>query len=204
MLENPQPGGREPAPGELALVQAFVNTRWDLTAEDRGETLVNPATLHDWLEARGLIEEGDRLDPGDLDRALAIREGLRAVAFANNQHQLNVGALDAMRRASQGAATQIRIEPHGPRFVAGAKTPIDAAIGAIFAITARAMIDGTWNRFKACPGRHCGWAFYDHSRNQSARWCSMKVCGDREKARAYYQRKIRRDDPDDSQGGRSR
>jgi predicted RNA-binding Zn ribbon-like protein len=51
------------------------------------------------------------------------------------------------------------------------------------------MIDGSWLRFKACPGRGCGWAFYDHSRNQSARWCSMKVCGDREKARAYYQRK---------------
>jgi predicted RNA-binding Zn ribbon-like protein len=42
---------------------------------------------------------------------------------------------------------------------------------------------------KACPGRHCGWAFYDHSRNQSARWCSMQICGDREKARAYYRRR---------------
>src|SRR5215207_2071323 len=199
MLENPQPGGREPAPGELALVQAFINTRWDLTAEGLGETLVNPAALHDWLEARGLVGERDRLDPRDLDRALAIREGLRALAFANNQHQLNVGAIDAMRQASQGAATQIRIEPHGPRFVPDADTPIGAAIGAIFAITARAMIDGTWQRFKACPGRHCGWAFYDHSRNQSARWCSMKVCGDREKARAYYQRKSGRDPDDEGQ-----
>jgi predicted RNA-binding Zn ribbon-like protein len=190
---DPQPGGRKRAPGELALVQAFLNTRWDLTAQDHRETLVSPAALHDWLEARGLIGERDRLDPRDLDRAIAIREGLRALAFANNQHPLNPGALDAMRQASQGAATQIRIEPQGPRFVAGAETPIDAAIGAIFAITARAMIDGTWQRFKACPGRHCGWAFYDHSRNQSARWCSMKVCGDREKARAYYQRKTGRD-----------
>ena len=51
------------------------------------------------------------------------------------------------------------------------------------------MLDGTWVRLKACPGRDCGWVFYDHSRNQSARWCSMKVCGDREKARAYYQRR---------------
>jgi predicted RNA-binding Zn ribbon-like protein len=186
---DPQPGGRRRAPGDLALVQAFLNTRWDLTAQDQGETLVSRAALHDWLEARGLIGERDRLDPRDLDRALAIREGLRALAFANNQQQPNPGALDAMRQASQGAATQIRIEPQGPRFVAGAETPIDAAIGAIFAITARAMIDGTWQRFKACPGRHCGWAFYDQSRNQSARWCSMKVCGDREKARAYYQRK---------------
>jgi predicted RNA-binding Zn ribbon-like protein len=188
-VRDTQPGGRKPAPGELALVQAFLNTRWNLAGQDQGEMLVSPAALHDWLDAHGLIEARDRLDPRDLDRSLAVREGLRALAFANNHDQLNVGAVDAMHRASDGAATLIRIEPHGPRFVAGAKTPIDAAIGAIFAITARAMIDGTWQRFKACPGRHCGWAFYDHSRNQSGRWCSMRVCGDREKARAYYQRK---------------
>jgi AcrR family transcriptional regulator len=34
-----------------------------------------------------------------------------------------------------------------------------------------------------------GWIFYDRSRNQSARWCAMNVCGDRDKARAYYRRK---------------
>src|SRR5215203_3468504 len=111
MLETPQPGGREPAPGALALVQAFVNTRWDLTAEGQGETLVNPAALHDWLEARGLVGKRDRLDPRDLDRALAIREGLRALAFANNQHQLNVGAIDAMRQASPCGGTALRPGP---------------------------------------------------------------------------------------------
>lgn len=184
-----QPGDRTPAPGDLALVQAFLNTRWDLTTPDHGETLVSPAALHDWLEASGLIGERDRLDAGDLDRTLAIREGLRALAFANNELQPDPRAVNAMRQASQGAATEIRIEPQGPRFVAAAATPIDAAIGAVFAITARAMIDGTWKRFKACPGRRCGWVFYDHSRNLSARWCSMQVCGNREKARAYYQRK---------------
>jgi hypothetical protein len=186
-----QPGGRNPAPGELALVQAFVNTRWDLTSEDQGEILVSTGALQDWLRARGLIGGRDHLDPRDLDRALTIREGLRALAFANNGRPLDTGAVDAMRRASEGAATEIRIEPHGPRFVPGGEIPLDGAIGAIFAVTAQAMIDGTWQRFKACPGRHCGWAFYDDSRNRSARWCSMKVCGDREKARAYYERSKR-------------
>ena len=98
-----------------------------------------------------------------------------------------------MRRASHGAGTEIRIGPDGPRFVADAARGIDAAIGALFAITARAMIDGSWQRLKACPGQHCGWTFYDRSRNLSAHWCSMKVCGDCEKARAYYQRKTRRE-----------
>jgi len=170
------------------LVQAFVNTHYDLTGERGGEILFSAGALRDWLATRELIDRRQRLASNDLDRALAVREGLRALAFANNDQILNVGAVDAMRQASEGAG-EFRIEPDGPQFVAAAAaTAINAAIGALLAITARAMIDSTWPRLKACPGRQCGWAFYDHSRNQSSRWCSMKVCGDREKARAYYQR----------------
>jgi len=185
---GPQPGGREPAPGELALVQAFVNTHFDL-ASGGGEMLASPESLRAWLGERGLLERARRVDGRGLDRVLAVREGLRALAFANNEQELNDGAVDAMREASVGATTEIRVEPGGARFVMAGAGDVDAAIGALLAIVARAMIDGSWQRLKACPGRHCGWAFYDRSRNQSARWCAMKVCGDREKARAYYERR---------------
>lgn len=186
---DPQPGGRRPAPGELALLQSFINTHWNLRGEHKGETFTSLPVLAGWLASRELINRRARLGEADLERALAVREGLRALAFANNGHDLDRAGVDAMRDASSGAATGIRIEPDGPRFVAGGATGLDAALGALFAITARAMIDGTWNKLKACPGRHCGWVFYDQSRNQSARWCSTKVCGNREKSRAYYRRK---------------
>jgi predicted RNA-binding Zn ribbon-like protein len=186
---GPQPGGRDPAPGELALVQAFVNTHFDL-ASGGGEVLASPESLRAWLGARGMLERAGRVDGRDLDRVLAVREGLRALAFANNDQELDDGAVDAMRQASVGATTEIRVEPRGVHFVMTGAGDVDAAIGALLAIVARAMIDGSWQRLKACPGRHCGWAFYDRSRNQSARWCAMKVCGDREKARAYYERRI--------------
>jgi predicted RNA-binding Zn ribbon-like protein len=189
-FDAPQPGGREPAPGALALVQAFINTHYDLASERGGEMLDSPSALHGWLAARELIDSDHAVDHDDLARVLAVREGLRALAFANNNKHLNVLAIDAMRVASSHAGVQIRIEADGPQFIAGAIADINAALGRLLANTARAMIENTWPRLKACPGRHCGWAFYDHSRNQSARWCSMKVCGDREKARAYYQRQI--------------
>jgi hypothetical protein len=41
---GPQPGGPGPAPGELALVQAFLNTHCDL-AFGGGETLASPEAL---------------------------------------------------------------------------------------------------------------------------------------------------------------
>jgi len=187
-VDAPQPGGRKPAPGTFAVLQAFLNTHYDLAGERGGEILCSADALRDWLAARRLIDSQKRLDDPDLARVVAVREGLRALALANNNQQLNTRAVQALRQASTGAATDIHIEPDGPVFVVGADAGIDGALGALLAITATAMIDGSWPRLKACPGRHCGWAFYDHSRNQSARWCSMKVCGDRDKARSYYQR----------------
>jgi predicted RNA-binding Zn ribbon-like protein len=169
-----------------------MNTRWDLASGSHTEILVSADTLQDWLRMRGLVSRPARLTSDDLERTLALREGLRALAFANNGHVPDEAAIEAMREASTGAGTQIYIELDGPRFVADATTGIEGAIGALLAMTARAMIDGSWRRLKACPGRHCGWAFYDHSRNQSGRWCSMSVCGERDKARAYYRRKTAR------------
>jgi predicted RNA-binding Zn ribbon-like protein len=185
---DPQPGGREPAPGELALVQSFLNTHWDLGG-DGSEILVSGEALAGWLSARGLLPGAHALTRSDLRRALAVREGLRALAFRNNGHELDQSALGEMQEASSGARARILIGPGGPRFMADADAGLDGAIGGLYAIVGRAMVDGTWRRFKACPGRDCGWVFYDQSRNQSARWCSMKVCGDREKSRAYYHRR---------------
>src|SRR5207247_343918 len=39
-------------------------------------------------------------------------------------------------------------------------------------------------RLKKCPSANCGWIFLDTTRNRTRRWCDMKVCGNRAKARA--------------------
>jgi predicted RNA-binding Zn ribbon-like protein len=41
---------------------------------------------------------------------------------------------------------------------------------------------------KACPADDCQYAFYDRSRNHSAVWCDMKVCGNRAKVRQFRTR----------------
>ena len=50
------------------------------------------------------------------------------------------------------------------------------------------MEAGTWLRLKACRNYTCRWAFYDHSKNRSGHWCTMSVCGNRQKSRGYRQR----------------
>ena len=36
-----------------------------------------------------------------------------------------------------------------------------------------------------CAGDRCGWLFVDTSKNHSRRWCDMKICGNRMKARRF-------------------
>ena len=45
------------------------------------------------------------------------------------------------------------------------------------------------NRVRTCASKDCDWLFLDTSKNHSRRWCDMKSCGNRAKARRHYGRK---------------
>ena len=51
---------------------------------------------------------------------------------------------------------------------------------------AELLRDPALARVKSCSGKTCGWLFVDASKNHSRRWCEMKDCGNREKARRHY------------------
>jgi predicted RNA-binding Zn ribbon-like protein len=183
---GPQSGGRRPAPGRLALVQAFVNTFFALEGRWGADHFATVAGLAEWLDGRGL--GAGRVTAADLRRAVAVREGIRALLFEHNGIARDATALADMRAAAGGPAVSIRLGPDGVTHPAPVGTGVPAALGLVLAVVHEARADGTWRRLKACPGRHCGWAFYDYSVSRTSTWCSMQVCGGREKARAYRQR----------------
>ena len=189
---GPQPGGRAPVPGRLVLVQAFINSHYDIERDHGADLFATRDSLQRWLDRRELIAPGESPARADLRRAVVVREALRSIAQANGLPGARApgAALAVLEEAAHGAALEVRFarcDP--PSFVAGPGAGVDRAVALMLAITATAMIDGTWGRLKVCPGDHCGWAFYDHSRNQSGRWCSMAVCGGRAKARTHYRRR---------------
>ena len=48
----------------------------------------------------------------------------------------------------------------------------------------------TQHMVRCCArARDCVWLCWDTSRNRSRRWCDMKDCGNRSKARLFYERK---------------
>ncbi len=190
---GPQPGGRPPAPGRLAVVQAFVNTHFDLVDQRGAEVLHSPAALAAWLARAGLIPLATSLAADDLHRALTVREDLRALAAAGGDQRHETAALRRLDQPAVGTRVEVRFGDAGPHFVPVPGAGIAGALGGLLAITAQAMADGSWSRLKVCPGHHCGWAFYDTSRNRTGRWCSMSVCGGRAKARRHYRRRRARE-----------
>jgi predicted RNA-binding Zn ribbon-like protein len=183
-----QPGNRAPAPGHLWLVQAFVNTFWDLD-RNGDEQLVDAQALAAWSVKRDLLEPGISLGQAELQRALDVREGLRAMLLANNGARPNQGAIERLNRALHGPGLIPALDPSAAPDFTAQRRDLNAALALIATIVALAQLDGRWSRFKACRGTHCGWAFYDHSRNQASSWCAMSVCGSRAKAREYRKRK---------------
>jgi predicted RNA-binding Zn ribbon-like protein len=151
------------APEPLRRVQLFVNS---------ADVEHGVDWLPDWLAEHGLA--------GEEARARKLREALRELVLANNGFPVSPEALAIVNEA----AARIRLRVDG-----GVRMDARDGLDEVVATMLGAMIDGTWSRLKAC--RNCHWSFYDYSPNRSATWCSMQLCGNRAKTRAYRKRRTR-------------
>ena len=183
------PGARAPAPGSLRLVQTLVNT---LNAEYGRDLLGTPADAARWLGAVGLLPGGSGLTGAQHAALLELREATRQVLSGHIDRRDDPEAASRLTMALAPCRLTLAVDPSGgARLVSADHDPFSRAIGGVAAAIAEAATAGTWSRLKCCPGRHCGWAFYDRSASSRSRWCSMQVCGARAKMRAYRDRQAR-------------
>jgi predicted RNA-binding Zn ribbon-like protein len=174
-----------PEPESLAVVRRFVNT---LDVEDGVDSLDGPAALSGWLREAGLLRARARVTKRDVARAGEVREALRVLLLANNGVDGDVAAARAvLDAASERARLELRFE--GGAALQPRAHGVDGALGAIVGAAGEAILAGTWPRLKACRAGDCTWAFWDAARNHSRIWCSMAVCGNRTKARAFRRRR---------------
>lgn len=166
---------------ELQRLLAFINSHGSDFGPDE---LSTPAALATWLDDHDLLATDQPLTDGDLNAALAVRERLRAALRA---HHDDGGGGDA---AGDPAVVPLRlaISADGSASLEPSGTTVERALGELVSPIPSATADGTWDRMKVCPSDTCQWAFYDHSRNRSRRWCTMDVCGNRQKSRTFRER----------------
>jgi predicted RNA-binding Zn ribbon-like protein len=177
---------RPSAPPPLDLVQAFVNT---LDVESGHDELADAEALARWLADRGLLPGAERLGASELERAVAGRESLRAMLRANHDRRpAPAGALAQLNALAAAVPHRLRFIADGAWEIVPAGTGFDHALATVLGAVATGMADGTWARLKVCAEDTCQWSFYDTSRNRSGKWCSMAVCGNRTKVRAFRER----------------
>ena len=176
---------RETAKGVLGLIQAYVNS---VDLEDGPEQFTHPNTLAAWLVARGLMQPGQPATEADLKHATAVREAIRGVIGANSGVTVYPVDIATLNQAAAASRLRVRFGPDGRARLEPEAAGVEGALGRIVAVVFGAMADEDWGRLKLCGSHSCRWAFYDHSRNQSSRWCRMASCGNRQKARRFRER----------------
>jgi predicted RNA-binding Zn ribbon-like protein len=65
---------------------------------------------------------------------------------------------------------------------------LDDMLGPITIAAAELLTGAERERIRMCAADTCAWVFLDTSKNHSRRWCDMKQCGNRAKARRFHAR----------------
>ena len=163
----------------------------DLAAWARQAELVTPA------QARSLLLRAQR-EPdaasAALSAAVELREALFEIFFAlaggkrpSPQH------LEILNRALAEALRHRRVVQSGRGFSLAWEESDDLRrmLWPVALSAAELLAGGDRAPVKLCgmwETTGCSWLFVDESRNGSRRWCSMKDCGNRAKARRHYQK----------------
>src|SRR5262249_55026221 len=183
----------------------FVNTVDPRHAPGRREYLYDYAALVAWGGHAGAIEagQGERLreaaagDPPEagrvLGRAIRLREApyprFSRAAQGQPPGPDDLGVLQAEPTRAL-PHLQVTWSPAGfAREWEQDSSALDQVLWPVAWSAAELLTHGPLDRIRECPGQgNCGWLFLDLSKNSSRRWCDMRVCGNRAKARRHYAR----------------
>jgi len=136
-----------------------------------------------------------------LRRARELREAFAAVLYATEDKDRSPPAAClevlqrhfreaqnhqelAWRRTGTGKDAAWQAQWHWGRF----ETDLELPIWALATSTMSLLTSDAMEHVHACNSETCRWVFLDTSKNHSRRWCDMKICGNRMKARRFQAR----------------
>jgi len=180
----------EAAGAAQPLFVDFVNTlHWYEGAPV--ELLGDEAALAGWLAEHAL----PAAPGGTLPALRALRGHARAVTEALATGRPPAAAdLEAIEQALARPSGRLVLthDAEPPRLAFALGDDGHAAAFRIALSLARFLESGDRRRLKLCANPGCGFAFLDTSTNGTRRWCFMRYCGNRLKARAFRRRRATR------------
>ncbi|WP_137390175.1 CGNR zinc finger domain-containing protein [Rhodoligotrophos defluvii] len=162
----------------------------DLVEWARQMELLSPSAAREALERARTLPDQDR---GTLRHAMSFRETLYRIFIATIRGQAPEPAdLEVLTRMAGQAAIASVLVPHGSHFVLrrpDADADLDSMLATIAVSAMELLTSPDLRRVRQCADdRGCGLLFFDSSKNQTRRWCSMGICGNRAKRRRNYHR----------------
>ncbi|HEU5141425.1 MAG TPA: CGNR zinc finger domain-containing protein [Bacillales bacterium] len=189
-----------------SLCLDFANTAGWHASETPHERLTSYEKLAKWSRHAGILTEDEEKSllteanhrPVEADtalgQALELREAIYRlfVSVIQEQSITHSDDLAILNKYVKEAYQYAEILPKTNGFSLEFQKNADKLNWMLWPIvqsTTDLLVSGKLDRVKQCEGDPCGWLFLDTSRNRSRRWCSMQDCGNRAKARRFYQRK---------------
>ena len=121
--------------------------------------------------------------------ARGLREALADLLYAGlNGLDASGASLKALEKHFQVARAQARLVREGARLRwewADAETKAEYPLWLLTRAASRLMVSEKVQGVRECGNRDCRWLFLDTSKNHTRRWCDMKLCGNRMKARRF-------------------
>ena len=170
-----------------------IHSSWVLVGCSSALMRGTDADLAVWLAEHGLPAQ--RLD-GGLAALHVLRQHARTATEALATGRMPTAAdLDALNAALGGPPGRLAlVGAETPRPQLAFQTDADDAVLTAFRVAlsfATFLESGDRQRLKLCANPGCGFAFVDTSINGTCRWCYMRYCGNRLKARAFRRRRLK-------------
>jgi predicted RNA-binding Zn ribbon-like protein len=186
-----------------ALCLDFANTIGD-RPRCREEKLGGFTELLRWSAEAGIVDEDQRdrlareaaqrprLASAFFRRSIGLRERLyRIFSKLAAGERPGTADLDELNRDLATALRHLRVEQAGDGFAWSWAFPgkgFDWLLWPVARSAGELLTSAEAELMRECASDRCSWLFVDRSRTHRRRWCDMKVCGNRAKARRHYQR----------------
>lgn len=153
--------------------------------------------LLDDHSAKLLLQEG-KTRPGEAERVLkrgiVLREAIYHIFSAvTHGEKPRESDLQTLNSVLPEALSRLRVSTEGGQFIfdwTGTANTLDQMLWPIAKSAAELLVSRELAKVRECANEEegCGWLFMDTTKNHSRRWCEMRSCGNRAKARRYYER----------------
>jgi predicted RNA-binding Zn ribbon-like protein len=183
-------------PGDIGLLYDFVNSL-DLrryveqgVAHVASDELATTTQLEAWLSARDLSDKEARLGEDNHSSVLALREALRSfIQLTPVDRELDADAAARLSAAADNFPLTLKVRKGGGVALRPSRLSPVSGLGYVLAELQRLADTKQLGRLKMCASEECHWVFFDRSKPANRRWCNSALCGNRQKTRAYRERR---------------